>query len=249
MGVWESLSNVFTGAPAKRAAEQNAALWGQTQAAGRSDIASATSRSEEALGKVGQTWQDFGNTFSGRYAPAVDTYLGALGLRGPEAAAAARTAFQTSPGYDWAREEALNATERAGYGRGMGFSGNTLTALQDRGNQVANQEWGNYLERLGGFVAPEYNAALAAAGGRAGAYGALPAIYQSAAGRQINLGQNTAQGIAGENTAAAAAELGGSANLWRLGLALAELGTGTAGKLADKPEFSGYNTTGGVRFG
>ncbi len=148
------------------------------------------------------------------------------------------------------REQALNATERAGYGRGMGFSGNTLQALQDRGNQVANQEWGNYLDRLGGFVAPEYNAAFATAGGRAGAFGALPAIYQGAAGQQINLGSKTAEGIAGENTAAAAAELGGSANLWRLGLELANLGSGAAGGLKPKnPAFSDYNTTGGVRFG
>ena len=204
----------------------------------------------QALGNVGNIWSDFGNTFSARYAPAVDLYQGALGVRGPEAAAAARNAFQASPGYDWARDQALQAVERSGAGRGMLMSGNTLTALQDRGNQLANQEWGDYLTRLGGFVAPEYNAALATAGGRAGAYGALPAIYSDAAGKQINLGSKTAEGIAGENTAAAAAELGGSANLWRLGLELANLGAGAAGGLKPKnPAFSDYNTTGGVRFG
>lgn len=230
MGIWETLTDVFTGAPAKKAAAQNAQLWQQAQNAGRADIGSGVAKSEAALGNVGNVWSDFGNAMSGRYAPAVDLYQGALGVRGPEAAAAARKAFTTSPGYDWAREQALNATERAGYGRGMGFSGNTLQALQDRGVQLANQEWGNYLDRLGGFVQPEYNAALASAAGRAGAYGALPAIYTGAAGQQVGLGQRTAEGIAGANTATANAELGGSANLWNLGLGLAQLGTGAAGR-------------------
>ena len=229
MGIWDSLTDIFTGRPAQDAAAQNAQLYQQAQNAGRTDLNTGVVRSEDALRSARGIYSDFGNTFAGRYSPAVSTYLGALGVRGPEAATAARSAFNTSPGYDFARDEALKAIERSQAGRSMLLSGNTLEALQNRAVGLANQEYGSWLDRLGGFVAPEYNAALTSAQGQAGTYSALPSIFQTAAQGRANLGQNTAQNVAGTNDAAAQAQLGGSANLWRLGLGLAKLGSGAAG--------------------
>jgi len=244
MGIWDQFTDVFTGRPAKDAAAQNAALFAQARDTGLANIGQGERSSEAALGSARNLYSDFGKMFSGRYSPAVNTYLGALGVRGPEAATAARSAFTTSPGYDFARDEGLKAVERSFGGR---FSGNTLQALQDRGNQLANQEWEDWLTRLGGFVTPDYNAALASTTGQAGTYEQLPSIYTGAATNRANLGQNTARDISGTNDATAAAQLGGSANLWSLGLAAANLGANVAGGFA-KPKvpapYAGYNMTG-----
>lgn len=130
MGIWDTLTNIFTGAPATNAAAQNAQLYRQAQNTGTANIGQGVASSESALQNARNVWGDFGNTFSGRYSPAVSTYLGALGVNGPAGVSKAQSAFQTSPGYDFSQQEALKAVERAGYGRGAGFSGNTLQACR-----------------------------------------------------------------------------------------------------------------------
>src|SRR5262249_31640867 len=72
-----------------------------------------------------------------------------LGLNGPDAAAAARQTFQTSPGYQWTVDQAMRATNASAAQGEMLHSGATLKALQDRASNLANQEFGNYYTRLG----------------------------------------------------------------------------------------------------
>jgi hypothetical protein len=107
------------------------------------------------------------------YRPAVDQYMSALGLRGPQAAAGAREAFQTSPGYQFQVDEATRQALANASRLGIAQSGNTADALRARAQGFAGSEWQDYLNRLQGFVSPQLQAAQAAAQGTAGAYGTL----------------------------------------------------------------------------
>ena len=119
-----------------------------------------------------------------------------------QAARAAGTAgtrfqgFQETPGFRFALREGLDAVESGAAARGGLFSGATMQALQQRGNDMANLEFGNYLSRLGGM----------ASGG------------QNAAGMQANAGQNTANAVGAAfgniGNAQSAGAIGG-ANAWQ----------------------------------
>jgi len=67
--------------------------------------------------------------------------------------------FQQSPGYQFAVREGLGGIESSAAARGGLFSGATMQALQQRGNDLANQEFNNYLSRLEGRVSSGQNAA------------------------------------------------------------------------------------------
>ena len=56
--------------------------------------------------------------------------------------------FQESPGYQFQLEEGLKAIERRNADTGTLMSGNTLKELQTFGSNLANQEYGSYLDTL-----------------------------------------------------------------------------------------------------
>lgn len=62
--------------------------------------------------------------------------------------------FYTSPGIQFAQDEAARATSRQFAASGMTGSGNVLAALQERSQNLASQQFGGYLSQLGAFAAP-----------------------------------------------------------------------------------------------
>lgn len=66
--------------------------------------------------------------------------------------------FQESPGYQFAQDEAQKATERSAAARGGLVSGRTLKELDERSQQVANQQFQNYLGNLGGLFGTSFSA-------------------------------------------------------------------------------------------
>jgi hypothetical protein len=113
---------------------------------------------------------------------------GAAGAAGQDRA---RALFQTDPGYEFARKEALRAVERQSGTGGGQYSGNVLAALQDRASGLAQQQYGNYVQRL----APFLGYSLGGAGGLAGLYaGEAGALEKNLLG-QANLGYGTQAGI------------------------------------------------------
>jgi len=74
-----------------------------------------------------------------------------LGLHGQTGNDAARGAFQAGPGYQWSVDQATDAAARKAASLGIAGSGNTLSAITDRASGLANQEWGGWLDRLGGY--------------------------------------------------------------------------------------------------
>lgn len=78
-------------------------------------------------------------------------YADAMGLNGADASAAARDKFTTSPGYEFSLDQGLQALERVGSKYGRANSGQTDMDLMNYGINTANNEWGDYLTRLGSY--------------------------------------------------------------------------------------------------
>jgi hypothetical protein len=113
--------------------------------------------------------------------------------------------FQATPGYQFQLDQGLNAIDNSAASRGNLFSGASMKAAQTYGQGLANQEYGNFLNRLTGLAgsgqAAAGNAANAGANYAAGAGNALANIGNAqAAGaiggaNAINSGINNAVGI------------------------------------------------------
>lgn len=144
--------------------------------------------------------------------------MDALGVNGDAGNTRATDAFHASPGYDWTRSQGIDAVNRSANARGMLGSGNTDADLLKYATGLANQEYGGWLDRLGGYVSPELSATSGAAGGRAAGYGALSGLSTDVAGKRLGLLNQRTDGQAGANNQIAQAGQQGSANLWGLGL-------------------------------
>ncbi|WP_170545303.1 hypothetical protein [Ruegeria arenilitoris] len=115
--------------------------------------------------------------------------------------------FQATPGYQFALDQGQTAIDNSAAARGNVFSGATLKAQQEFGTGLANQEYGNYLNRLTGQAAQGQAAAgnMATAGanygaGAGAAYGAMgnaQAAGHIGQANAINGGINNAIGAFG----------------------------------------------------
>jgi hypothetical protein len=99
-----------------------------------------------------------------------DYQLGSLGLPGGVDRATAEAAFRTSPGYDFALKTGNNQAQTSAASGGRLFSGKTLKDLTTYGQGMADQQYGNWYNRLSGI----------SGGG------------QTATGQMISTGTNTA---------------------------------------------------------
>lgn len=59
--------------------------------------------------------------------------------------------FQASPGYQFRLQEGSNALDRSAASRGMSLSGAQTRAVQDYGQNIASNEFGNYTNALSGL--------------------------------------------------------------------------------------------------
>lgn len=272
-----SIFDAFTGAPARRAAEQTRQHLAGVERQSLADISQAynaapqyiTSGTAGARGDIGAGYNTARADLTGGYGSAQD-YLGrgttsgldalsrargqgqdayapltalagrlgqgsqlysdALGINGTGGTQRAQQAFTTSPGYQFQVDEALNNVARTKNATGQLVGGNTDQALLDRASGLAGQEYGNYLNRLQGFMPLELQATSGAAGGLADiarTFGMTEADFlrslgTSQAGVAERQGSTLGQLATGQGTALA----GLAANEGR---SLADLATGRAG--------------------
>ncbi len=78
-----------------------------------------------------------------------DTQLGALGLNGGNTDAIGQ--FRNSPGYQAGLTTGTNAVQGSAAAGGRLFSGGTLKSLNKFGQNYADQQFGNWYDRLGGL--------------------------------------------------------------------------------------------------
>ncbi len=80
-----------------------------------------------------------------------NAYANATGVNGAAGNAEALAGFQAGPGYQFGLDQGLQALQRTASSQGRLQSGNTDIDLLQYGVKSANDEWGNYVDRLGGY--------------------------------------------------------------------------------------------------
>lgn len=63
--------------------------------------------------------------------------------------------FQQTPGYQFARDQGMQAIQRSAAAKGRMGSGNVLTELSKFGTGLASQEYGSQMDRLGRLLGQE----------------------------------------------------------------------------------------------
>jgi len=139
------------------------------------------------------------DTSLGYYQPYADQaqagsalYSDALGVNGAGGNARAVDAFQVGPGYDFAMNQGLDALDRRAASRGMLASGNNSIDTINYSQGVANQEYGNWLNRLAGQQELGVGIAGAQAGITTGAATQNAAIRTGLGDVKMGLGERKA---------------------------------------------------------
>lgn len=121
----------------------------------------------------------------------------ALGLNGASGTATAQGTFQAGPGYRFSVDQATDEAARKAASLGMTASGNTLDAITRLSSNLANTEYGSWLDRLTGQqnVGLQANNAVSgnnatAAGFQYGAGSTGGQLQQQAGGLLASLFQN-----------------------------------------------------------
>lgn len=167
----------------------NAAGFGYGGLAGaNSAIGSGVGASANYANAAAAPWQSLFGTAQG----GINAYGDAAGVNGAEGSARARAAFQTDPGYQFQLDQGLQALDRTAAARGGlaggGLTGDTLKYAQG----LADQSYGNYVNRL----SPYFNLGTAAAGGVSGAFNnagnTQAGLWGNLAGLNTSVGNNLA---------------------------------------------------------
>lgn len=118
-----------------------------------------------------------------------------LGLNGQDAANAAMSTYQTSPGYQWQMSEGLRGVDAGAASKGMLRSGATLKAEDTYAQGLANSDFSNYYNRLSGLASTGENAAAQQATSNTSTGNSLANIYTGSGSQQASTYSNLASGL------------------------------------------------------
>ena len=163
------------------------------------------------------------------YRGASDLYMNALGVNGADAARTAQQSFTNNPGYEAAVDAGLSAINRRRAAGGMLGSGNADLDALTFGQNLQNQQYGSWLDRLSGLNNNALAATGTAAAGQAGAYGSLSDLYGQDAANRIGVTNGLATGMMQGNQQIAQGQASGARNLLNAGMGLASLAMGGRG--------------------
>lgn len=169
-------------------------------------------------------------------------YQDALGINGQEGNARATGAFQAGPGYEFTRDQGIDALNRRRAAGGMLNSGNADIDALKFGTGLADQTYNGWLDRLSGINNNALSATGAAAGGQAAGYGSLADLYNQDAQNRIGLIGNVTSGQVSANNTEAAGKAAGAKNALGAGLGLASLAIGGAGGLGGLSSLGGLGS-------
>lgn len=128
---------------------------------------------------------------------ALGYYEDFLGANGADRRTEAHDLFRSSPGYQFAQDEGIRATEGGAAARGGLLSGGTLKALQDRGMGLADQTSGSYLDRFLGLANMGQNSAAQTGQFSAGSAARQGGYITDAGAAQAGGYLSAAQGVNG----------------------------------------------------
>lgn len=139
-----------------------------------------------AAQQAAQAYQPFLNSGTQANKTLSDLY----GNNGQDAATAAQAGFANTPGYQFARDQGINALDASAAARGNLLSGNQTKAVQDYGTGLASNTYNQYVQNLQNQAGLGANAAGGYGGALVGGANAL------AQGGQVKA-NNRNQGIGG----------------------------------------------------
>jgi hypothetical protein len=196
------------------------------KAAGLGELGAGYDTARTEYGKAGEDFVPLKDLFG----KGAGLYADVLGVNGAEGSARGSAAFHTSPGYNFARDEALQAVLRNKSAVGELGSGGAMTALQDRASGLAQQDFGNWRTALGGYN-PLYAGAVESGAGIKTKLGDLAYGY----GRdRAGITTDSAKQVTEAGLAGLQAGQNASQNKWNFGMqlgnTLASLAMGSMGK-------------------
>lgn len=232
-------TDLFSSKPAEEAAKAKAAGYtaGNTAATGALDQGQA---SADAL--YGQAYAPYTGLIdsTGRGAAAYGDASSANGMEGLDRA---KALFTATPGYTSGFDLLTDANDRRAASRGILASGNTIADTAKLATTYADQNYGNYVNRL----SPYLSANNSAISGAAGVKGAQAGTDMAAAGQRAQYGYNSATGVGNANADAALAPYSASQNFWGALMGGAStLAKAYGGGSAGKPNIPGFNPIAGV---
>ena len=118
-----------------------------------------------------------------------------LGLNGQPAADAAMSTFQQSPGYQWQLGQGLRAVDASAASQGILRSGATIKGEETYGEGLANQDFGNYWNRLQQLSGSGLDAAKGIASAATGGAQQIASTDTSAAAANAKIIGNEASSI------------------------------------------------------
>lgn len=190
---------------------------------GAASAAKANARAQELNRQEARKYYD---EAAGRYQPDIargdmysETIQALLGLGGGDQQVANKAFqnFQDSSGYQYQLNQGLGAVNSNAYATGMGNSGATLKALQDRGNQLANMSITGYLGQLTG----------------------QQGVGQNAKGALTNMATNTVTNLTNANNSQAASTGNSALAQGNIGMnvlnQLGQIGSNQLGQSSYKP--------------
>jgi hypothetical protein len=220
-GLNQSTGAVNTGAAqAGSYLDKNTGLYSGLKGAGTGYLDSGLQSGLGALGQAGEAYAPL-SALAGKYGAGTDLYMNSLGVNGAAGNQAAVDAFQAGPGYEFTKNQGLDAINRRRAASGMLGSGNADIDAITYGTGLANQTYGDWQKNLAGLINPELQATSGAATGQAGVYKDMAALYGADTAARLGLEQAVTTGQAGVNSAQAANQLA-------LGNSLAGLYSGDA---------------------
>ncbi|AWI90280.1 hypothetical protein C0214_19675 [Methylobacterium sp. DM1] len=175
----------------------------------RDDLTNQYGQTQGYLGQLGQLYNPLVQQGGGAYS----AYSDAIGANGAEGAQRAASAFQAAPGYQYARDQALEAVQRSAAARGGLAGGNATADILKTATGLADQGYQQYVNNL-------QNGSQFFTQGLAGQGGALQGAANASQNQGTALGNlGTSYGNSAGNlfTNAAAIENGfgqNVANLW-----------------------------------
>ena len=118
-----------------------------------------------------------------------------LGLNGQPAADAAMSTFQSSPGYQYQVQQGLRGVDASAASQGILRSGATIKGEETLGSNLANQDFGNYWNRLQQLSGNGLTAAGGIANAATGGATQMANVDTGAATADANIYGNIAKGF------------------------------------------------------
>lgn len=222
------LSTLFGGGAEKEAANKNNIIGQVAHDRNMGFLDTGLGKSSGYLTNALGSYDSLANLAS-QYRGASDLYMNALGVNGADAARTAQQSFTNNPGYEAAIDAGMSAINRRRAAGGMLGSGNADLDALKYGQNLQNQQYGSWLDRLSGLNQNALAATGTAAAGQAGAYGALSDLYGQDAANRIGVTNGLASGMMQGNQQIAQGQASGARNLLGAGMSLASLAMGGMG--------------------